>query len=237
VAARSYAVAGGDRHPDMPYDFCEGSHCQLYLGARAESPRTDAAVRATQGQVLTYEGRAVEAPFHSCCGGATSAIEDVWRGGSPVPHLASRGDIGPNGAYCRRSPSFRWHFSVGAPELLRALRSSKTTDPRGALQSVRVLKRDPAGRATSVEIAGARRVTVSGGELRTVLSRTLGGDKMKSTRFAVGRHGDTYVFEGTGHGHGVGMCHWGAMGRAEAGETYEQILQHYYSGITLGRLP
>ncbi|MFQ5810241.1 MAG: SpoIID/LytB domain-containing protein, partial [Armatimonadota bacterium] len=237
VAARSYAVAAGDRHPGMPYDFCEGTHCQLYLGTRAESPRTDAAVRATKGQVLTHGGKAVEAPFHSCCGGATSAVEDVWRGGNPVPYLTGRSDIGPNGAYCRRSPSFRWHFSVGAPELLRAFRTSRTADPGGRLQSVRVLKRDAAGRATSVEIVGASRVTVSGNELRRLLNRTLGGDRMKSTRFAVGRQGDRYVFEGTGHGHGVGMCHWGAMARAEAGETYEQILQHYYSGVTLGKLP
>ncbi|WP_017726217.1 SpoIID/LytB domain-containing protein [Halalkalibacterium ligniniphilum] len=46
----------------------------------------------------------------------------------------------------------------------------------------------------------------------------------------------TYTFEGSGWGHRLGMSQWGARGMAEAGHTYEQILKHYYTGITLGRL-
>jgi stage II sporulation protein D len=237
VAARSYALAAGDRHADMPYNFCDSSHCQLYLGVRSEAPRTDAAVQATEAQVLTYGGKVIEATFHSCCGGATSAIADVWAGGKPVPYLVSCSDIGPDGAYCRGSPHFRWDFRVSAAELLRALRGSPSSDPGGRLLSVGVVERDAAGRAMVVEIVGERRVTMTGGELRSLLSRTLGDDSLRSTRFVVGQRGDMYVFEGTGHGHGVGMCHWGAMGRAEAGQSYEEILRHYYPGTTLGKLP
>lgn len=236
VAARSFAIAAQGRHGRKPYDFCDLPHCQLYLGARSESPKTDAAISVTEGQVLTEGGKPIEAVFHSCCGGATSAIQDVWGGGTPVPYLVSRSDLGPHGAYCRRAPHFRWQFTVSAASLLRALRTSKSTDPGTRLRSIQVLQRDDAGRATEVEIVGDKRVTVTGSALRTLLSRTLGSDKMKSARFAVGRRNDQYVFEGTGHGHGVGMCHWGAMGRAEAGETYQEILGHYYPGTVLGHL-
>jgi stage II sporulation protein D len=39
---------------------------------------------------------------------------------------------------------------------------------------------------------------------------------------------------GVGHGHGVGMCQWGAIGRARAGQDARTILQHYYPGTVVG---
>jgi stage II sporulation protein D len=47
---------------------------------------------------------------------------------------------------------------------------------------------------------------------------------------------ERFVFTGKGWGHGVGLCQVGAFGMAQAGATYEQILRHYYSGISLGRV-
>ncbi len=41
---------------------------------------------------------------------------------------------------------------------------------------------------------------------------------------------------GRGWGHGIGMSQWGAYGYAKNGWTYKQILKHYYSGITLGKV-
>ena len=42
-----------------------------------------------------------------------------------------------------------------------------------------------------------------------------------------------FVFSGAGSGHGVGMSQYGAKGMAEKGYTYEEILKHYYTGITV----
>jgi len=42
-----------------------------------------------------------------------------------------------------------------------------------------------------------------------------------------------YTFKGYGYGHGIGMCQWGAKGRADAGQTYRQILAHYFQGTTV----
>ena len=41
---------------------------------------------------------------------------------------------------------------------------------------------------------------------------------------------EPWVFEGGGWGHGVGMCQIGAIGRAEAGHRYQEILRHYFTG-------
>ena len=42
-----------------------------------------------------------------------------------------------------------------------------------------------------------------------------------------------FVFTGKGWGHGVGLCQVGAFGMARTGARYEEILAHYYTGITL----
>ena len=45
-----------------------------------------------------------------------------------------------------------------------------------------------------------------------------------------------FLFSGKGWGHGVGMCQVGAYGLAKGGATFEQILHHYYTGITIERI-
>ena len=49
--------------------------------------------------------------------------------------------------------------------------------------------------------------------------------------------GALLVFSGHGWGHGVGMSQYGALGYAQHGSTYDQILAHYYAGTTLGPAP
>jgi stage II sporulation protein D len=49
--------------------------------------------------------------------------------------------------------------------------------------------------------------------------------------------GPTFAISGRGWGHGVGMSQWGALGFAQHGYGYAQILSHYYPGTTLGRAP
>jgi stage II sporulation protein D len=53
---------------------------------------------------------------------------------------------------------------------------------------------------------------------------------VRSTRFEIDRRGDAYTFEGSGHGHGVGMSQYGARGQAQAGRTYRDILAFYFAG-------
>ena len=38
------------------------------------------------------------------------------------------------------------------------------------------------------------------------------------------------IFAGMGYGHGVGMSQYGAKGMAEAGFTYKEIIQYYFTG-------
>ncbi|MFI5355521.1 MAG: hypothetical protein ACHQX0_07920, partial [Desulfobaccales bacterium] len=45
-----------------------------------------------------------------------------------------------------------------------------------------------------------------------------------------------WIFYGRGWGHGLGMCQTGAYGMALEGATFQEILQHYYPGMSLQRV-
>ena len=72
-------------------------------------------------------------------------------------------------------------------------------------------------------------VTVKGMTMRALLG-------LNSTNFTVAIDGDTLTFTTTGYGHGVGLSQWGAKYAAEQGESYAEILAHYYPGTELARL-
>ncbi len=76
---------------------------------------------------------------------------------------------------------------------------------------------------------GRRRYVLAGSDVRNLL----GTSRLPSTRFDVRMSGTTVSFQGRGHGHGVGMCQWGAAGLAKSGRTAKAILNHYYQGIQI----
>ena len=79
VASRSYALAG--RKPGAAYDLSTSG--QGYVGVAAETPQGDAAVSATKGQVLTYDGAVATTVYSSSTGGRTQSAADAWGGGAP----------------------------------------------------------------------------------------------------------------------------------------------------------
>jgi stage II sporulation protein D len=85
-------------------------------------------------------------------------------------------------------------------------------------------------------------VTLRANDIRYVL-RPVGGEILPSTAFTIAtERGDdgqlrTLVLRGRGNGHGVGMCQWGAIARARAGDDFRAILKAYYPGAELTRAP
>jgi stage II sporulation protein D len=257
VAARSYTyVRIGGIGPDaMPsaraYDMVSTVDDQVYGGADAEKPLTDAAVRATAGQVITYAGRVVNAPYHSTCGGSTAEVDEVWWRQAPEPYLKRVSDRVPGTEdryYCDASPRFRWTRSYDAATLAavldRYLRQYASLPAGSEIGAVRFVA--PTGTTPSGRVAGVRFETdrgsyvVRGNDARFVL-RSSGGEILNSTYFTlqptVGRDGrvSQLTISGSGYGHGIGMCQWGAIGRARAGQDYRTILQTYYPGTSLAR--
>jgi stage II sporulation protein D len=258
VAARSYTYVrlggptGASRASPSgrPYDMVSTVDDQVYGGADAERPVTDAAVAATEGQVITYAGRVVNAPYHSTCGGSTAEVSEVWYRQPSEPYLRPVSDRIPGSEdryYCDASPRFRWSRSYDAASLSatleRYLRSYASVGPGGvgAVRFVAPTGTTPSGRAAGLRIDTDRATyTLRGNDVRFVL-RASGGEILNSTYFSVepsvgpNGHVSQLTIRGTGYGHGIGMCQWGAIGRARAGQDYRTILRTYYPGTELGR--
>jgi stage II sporulation protein D len=230
------------------YDLLSGVADQVYGGADVEQPFSNRAVARTIGLVLRYNGRVVSAPYHSTCGGETAEPDEVWRSGGE-PFLQRVSDRIPGTAdryYCDISPRFSWTRSFTGDELDAAVRAhlaGYTSVPSGGAGRVRgaaVESRTASGRVARLIIAAERgNFVLRGNDIRYVL-RSPGGEILNSTYFSVQtesrRDGglSRLVVTGNGYGHGVGMCQWGAIGRARAGHSARAILATYYPGTTVG---
>jgi stage II sporulation protein D len=252
VAARSYtwvrlsAVQASGRA--TAFDMVATVSDQVYGGADAEREGTDRAVFATAGQVLKFAGRVVDAPYSSTCGGETAAPEEVWRSGpsSYLRRVSDRIPGRPDRYYCDIGPRFSWTREFTSLELDASVRaylrqySDVPSSGPGHVRTFSIDSRSPGGRVmNSVFQTDRGSFTVRGNDVRYVLRKS-GGEILNSTYFSVtsetGRDGglSRLVIRGNGYGHGVGMCQWGAIGRARAGQTARSILAAYYPGTTVG---
>lgn len=228
VAARSYALYQRQTSANTVFDVGDTTRWQVYAGLEEEAASTQAAVKATEGQVLTFNGQIINAVFHSSSGGHTENVEDIWQ--SPLPYLRGVPD------YDQEAPVFRWQVRLSADQIRQAIPSVGTVV---ALEPERLT---PRGRVVTMRVIGdSGQTTVSGNELRRMFN-------LRSTLFTVqqqyGRVAavdgtqapSEFVIDGGGFGHGIGMSQYGAYGMARQGRDYREILAHYYSGSTLSRI-
>ncbi|MCA1628764.1 MAG: SpoIID/LytB domain-containing protein [Acidobacteria bacterium] len=237
VASRTYALQKLGRHARDGYDFCTTTHCQRYLRVTPDNARPDfhallrRAVSETAGEVLRdSRGRLASAYFSASCGGVTANVQTLWGTAAREPYERGVAD-----EYCAALPHSRWADAIPARQLLAALREDPRSDVGSRLDNVSVVKRDATGRAETIELGGERRKVLRGWDFKIIVGRTLGWNLIKSSRFNVSRAGSTFIFRGSGFGHGLGLCQAGAHVMARGGSTYTQILAHYFPGATVGR--
>jgi len=224
VAARSYALYQRQTGANSLYDIGDTQAWQVYKGVESEYTSTQQAVMATEGQVLIYQGKIIEAVFHSSSGGHTENVEDVWV--EPLPYLRGVPD------FDQGTPVYQWSKTFSIADLsnrlgvgqVRALVPEKFT-PRGRVARIRV------------ETSNGSRV-MSGNDFREALG-------LRSTLFRVSLGGNaadkqgggpSFVFTGRGFGHGLGMSQWGAHNLAQRGWNYQQIVLYYYRGADLAQI-
>lgn len=232
VLARTYAAAHLGRHRAQGFDLCDGTHCQLYQPSRLRTSRfaadADAAAARTRGMILTFNARPIDALYHADCGGHTASAASIW--GTSVSYLAGTTDVDAT------SDHRVWTFDVAAATLETVLARDSRTNPGGPLAAIEVVSRDDSARAVDITLRGPAGRQVRGEVFRAVVNAALGDRAILSTRFRVIRQGATYRFEGTGFGHGVGLCQVGAAARARRGASLDDILQVYYPGAILVRV-
>ena len=156
VTARTYSQttdAGGDLFDQYP-----DTRSQVYRGVAGETSRSNAAVRGTRGEILTYRGRPAVTYYFSTSGGQTESVEYGFEGGTPTAYLRSVQDPAD-----RISPYHRWAVRFSRRTLQRRLRGLL----RGRFRGVRVVAVGRSPRVVTAEVVGSRgRTRVHGSVIR-----------------------------------------------------------------------
>lgn len=248
VAARTYTLSHIGQYPGKPWDMESDSRDQVYSGIEAEDPLTSKAVDQTAGEVATFDGKFINAYYHSTCGGKTDYVSSIWPSKPQEGYLIPADDD----TFCVWSKSYSWREVL--PQRWLVDKISAFLKAHGQLSSDRV---PPITDLTATDHNGSGRIRVlkvqtdtesyllMADSIRWALGRPSSPNPqaiLPSTWFEIesykSRAGilDSAVMTGRGTGHGVGMCQTGAIGRARAGKTYREILEHYYPGIRLERV-
>jgi stage II sporulation protein D len=223
VIARSYAVYQKQARRGATYQLESSVMDQVYEGCDVEDSRAARGVQETAGEVLTYDDKVIQAFYHSNCAGHTESSKNVW--GMSVPYLR-----GVPCQYCADANPIRWELNLPLKKVETALRAAGFQVP--GLKDLRVQGRNESGRVQEVAALGAKgRVAVPGVAFR----KALGYGVVKSTNFDIVTFGDDCLISGSGSGHGVGLCQWGAKQRATDGFDYREILTYYYPGVKLSK--
>ena len=223
VVARTYTrkrMEGG-KHGQaavcMDSGCCQGWRSgEDYLaqgGKPSAVEKVRAAVADTDGLVLRYEGRLIDATYFSCSGGVTEDAVAVW--GQDVPYLKSVQSPGEEEA-----PRFSDTVTFSPGDFAGKLGLSAAGDPGNWFGAVTYTA------GGGVETMVIRGKSFSGTQLRSKLG-------LRSTAFEIQVSGDTITVTTRGFGHRVGMSQYGAQAMAQEGSSFSEILAHYYTGTEL----
>ena len=164
IAARSYALA---TRRTGAFDLYPDTRSQVYLGIEHEKPSTNAAVNATAGQVVLYDGEVAKTYFFSSSGGRTASADDVW--GEPVPYLVSVPD-----PYDSISPHHDW-----GPYVFTGTKLAKMLKMKGQVVDLQP-ELNSSGRIKVLNVIGTKGTLAVPG---AVLRKKMG---LRSTWFSVG---------------------------------------------------
>jgi stage II sporulation protein D len=235
ILARTYAL-NGSHYTSVPghlaAELCDSTECQA-MRLETPPPAVDDAVRATAGETLWFGARRAEAFFTQNCGGVTEDAAAVWPKLGSVSYLRSHAD-----PYCLRRDSAAWHAEVPLAAFV-AIAEAEGWHMPANIAAARVTDRSSSHRALRVAFTGATGATavVSAGALRFGIGRALGWDRVRSDAYELGIRDGALVFDGRGHGHGVGLCQAGAAEMASEGKNSREILAFYFPGTTVRILP
>ena len=222
VAARTFAWKAhttGGKHADG--SVCTNAACCQgfiteenfvnYYGTNEELEKITAAVTATAGMVITYNGQLIEAAYFSSAGGNTEDALAVW--GGDYPYLTAK-ESPEESDQGEQTQAFSAAF----------LENTLNTRLEGAPDTwFHDWEYTAGGGVASVGIGNR---VFTGITLRKLLC-------LRSTAFSVTMENDVVFFHTRGYGHRVGMSQYGANAMAKAGKTWEEILQYYYTGTDL----
>ena len=234
VVARTYTIYkiqnNSSKHVNA--DICDNATCcQAWISredrfAKWEEDKASeywnkivASVDSTKGKIVTYEGKAINAFFHSNSGGKTETTLNVW-GGANYPYLQTVTTAGEN-AYSQ----YASEVILTKEDFINKIKEKHSNfsinfDEENCIQ---ITEYTEAGRVKVVKIGN---LELSGVEVRSLIG-------LKSANFSISIENNNIKFEVIGYGHGVGMSQTGADSMAKQGCNYEEIIKHFYTGVEI----
>ncbi|MBF0328546.1 MAG: SpoIID/LytB domain-containing protein [Nitrospirae bacterium] len=217
VVARTYALTqkqnGGKNK--ISYHLTSSVLHQVYKGGSVHE-NISRAVKETVGEILTFEGKPIIAYYHSTSGGITEDPAEVF--GKSYPYLK------PVSTNCEISPFYLWEKRIALQDIQKATNIK-------ALEEISIDSFTVSNRVRNLKfIAEGKEHIIPAKDLR----KNIGWDKLPSTLITnLRKDNDTFIFEGKGYGHGVGMCQWSALQMAKSGKNYKEILATFYPSTTI----
>ena len=179
----------------------------------------------TRGLVLNAGGELPYAWFHAHSGGLTARAKEGLDYEKDEPGYTQCVKGMENDEAPKEAAS--WQASFTMDEVIAAAKDAGASVEE--VTSISIGQRGESGRAKTLLISGKE---VSAPSFRIAIGST----KMRSCLLESLRVEDGQVkMAGRGYGHGVGMSQWGAYAMAKEGKTAQEIVMHYFAGVTLDR--
>ena len=236
VVARTYTIytiKNSKKHDEA--EICDDSTCcQAWISKEDRMARWDEdkrednwqkifdAVYSTAGQIVTYDGEAIDAFFHSNSGGKTENVVNVW-GATNMPYLQSVETAGED-AYSQYASEVEFS-KVDFEDKIKKAHSDFIIDYNEE-EPIKIIEYTEGNRVKTIKIGN---LNLSGVEVRTILG-------LRAANFDVEISDNSIKFTVKGYGHGVGMSQTGANTLAKDGKTYEEIIKHFYTGVEISTL-
>lgn len=223
VAARTFATYKME-HRNLEYDVIIGVSDQAFntieqMRAKWQDQfnenyqKISSAVKETQNDIMTYQGRVIESFYFSMSNGQTENCELVFQ--ESLPYLTSVESSWDNETLQNYEVTKEFTKEEFCNLLNISCEEINITD----------IDRTSSGRINTLKINGQ---LMKGTEVRTKLT-------LRSTDFQISIE-ETIKITTKGNGHGVGMSQYGANGMAKEGKNYQEILTHYYQNIEFSKI-
>lgn len=224
-----YQIENSNKHPEA--DICDDSNCcQAWITKekRYEAWKENQdekwekirkAVYSTAGDIITYQGKPIDAFFHSNSGGTTEIPVNVW-GGNNFPYLQvveTSGEDEYSQFYSEKE------YTYGElEEKMRQIYSDFQINWEEE-NAISILEYTESSRIRTLKVGNKN---ISGVEARKIF-------ELRSTNFTIEKADGKVKFSVLGYGHGVGMSQTGSNTLAKQGKTYKEIIEHFYKDIEI----
>lgn len=240
IVARTYVLYQMQESRSADFDLGASQSAQVYRGLKADGTdgRARRATEKTRGVVSTWSDRGEERLFctyyAAACGGMSQSAAIFGPQGAIGP-LA--GGVACDDCKIAPKDNYRWGpTKISIRDLMNRLQARyPEAQSLGGLANITPVEQTADGRATRLRLHGS-----SGGVLDIQAERfrlAVGPTVMRSAACDIRLTPSEVIFEnGRGFGHGLGLCQWGAEGKARRGMPAADILRHYYPGSKLTRV-